>query len=162
MTYIEEFADIFLGDNKDVYYAQCISADFGMGAGIAVAFNRRMNCKSEILKLYPNTLINEFDRNVAPLCVLTNRCFNLITKRNYWNKPDYKSFSKTLSALKQQIIAMHIKKLTIPPLGCGLDKLSYDRVRELIFEYFNDTDIEIICRTNNLTFRNNNFKYERT
>ena len=152
MIYIEEFTDIFTGDQSDIFYAQCISADFGMGAGIAVAFNRYLNCKSEILKSYPDTLVRKFDRNEAPLCVLTNRCYNLITKRNYWNKPDYNSFKASLSALKTMIIADNITTLVIPPLGCGLDKLSYDKVRKLIFDYFDDVPVKIICRTNNKKF----------
>lgn len=39
-----------------------------------------------------------------------------------------------------------IKYLGIPKLGCGLDKLQWKKVKEIIEEVFSDMDIEIEIR----------------
>lgn len=44
MIYKEEKCDLFLV-SEDYFLAHCISADFGMGKGIVVEFNRRFNMK---------------------------------------------------------------------------------------------------------------------
>ena len=37
-----------------------------------------------------------------------------------------------------------VKKVAMPVIGCGLDRLKWDKVSEIIKETFGDTDIEII------------------
>lgn len=44
MKYAEIKKDIF-SIQKPCYYVQCISADFAMGAGIALGFNEHFNMK---------------------------------------------------------------------------------------------------------------------
>ena len=40
-----------------------------------------------------------------------------------------------------------ITKIAMPVIGCGLDKLSWDKVSEIIQEVFSDSDIEIlVCK----------------
>ena len=39
---------------------------------------------------------------------------------------------------------MKITKLAMPCIGCGLDKLKWEKVREIIKEIFEDMDIEIL------------------
>lgn len=40
-----------------------------------------------------------------------------------------------------------ITKIAMPVIGCGLDKLSWDKVSEAIKEVFSDSDIEIlVCK----------------
>ena len=47
MIYKEEKRDLFsVSDSR--YLAQCISADFAMGAGIAVQFNKHSNVKGNL------------------------------------------------------------------------------------------------------------------
>ena len=38
----------------------------------------------------------------------------------------------------------NIKKLVIPKIGCGLDRLSWDKVEPMVQEIFKDLDIEIV------------------
>ena len=38
----------------------------------------------------------------------------------------------------------NIKKLVMPKIGCGLDRLSWDKVEPMIQEIFKDLDIEIV------------------
>ena len=37
-----------------------------------------------------------------------------------------------------------IHTIAIPTLGCGLDMLDWNKVKKIIFEVFNNTDIKII------------------
>src|SRR3712207_8532871 len=55
---------------------------------------------------------------------------NLITKGKYYGKPTYLSFSIMLEELKSQVVENNIKYLAIPKIGCGLDRLSWGRVRD--------------------------------
>ena len=48
MTYKEEVRDLFSVPD-DYYFVQCISADFGMGKGIAVEFNKRFDTKNKLI-----------------------------------------------------------------------------------------------------------------
>jgi hypothetical protein len=47
MFYKEEKRDLF-GVSDNYYLVQCISADFAMGAGIAVQFNKHFNVKENL------------------------------------------------------------------------------------------------------------------
>ena len=55
MIYEEEQRDLFLV-SEEYYLAHCISADFGMGKGIVVEFNKRFNMKYKLRNKYPNYL----------------------------------------------------------------------------------------------------------
>lgn len=58
MIYREEIKDLF-SISDEYYLAHCISADFGMGKGIAIEFNNRFNMKRKLKSKYPNYL-NEY------------------------------------------------------------------------------------------------------
>ncbi len=70
--------------------------------------------------------------------------FNLVTKERYWNKPTYGTLHAALIDMKRQCVAKNIKRLAIPRLGCGLDRLEWEKVRRMITGVFDDTDIEIL------------------
>jgi len=53
------------------------------------------------------------------------------------------TLEKSLEALCSHARANDVKKLAIPRLGCGLDKLNWDKVSELIEDIFSQSDIEI-------------------
>ena len=55
MTYREEIRDLFAVP-EDYYLAHCISADFGMGRGIVVEFNKRFDMKKKIQILFSGYL----------------------------------------------------------------------------------------------------------
>jgi hypothetical protein len=80
-------------------------------------------------------------------CILEGRVFNLITKRNYWNKPTYDTLINSLLYMKILVINNHIKKIAMPIIGCGLDKLQWNKVSQIIQATFEDLDIEIlVCK----------------
>lgn len=73
--------------------------------------------------------------------------FNLITKNKCDGKPTYAIMYYTIKQMKDLCIENDIKHLTLPKIGCGLDRLQWDEVREMIKQEFQDMDIEIvICR----------------
>ena len=142
MTFTEQEQDIFELSNKDNYYfVQCISSDFKMGKGIALEFNRVFNCKNELVKEFKN-----FKWENTGRCIKAKNSivFHLITKNRYWDKPTYRTLKESLMELKTLCLEQNIKKLVMPKIGCGLDKLQWNTVKENIIKIFNDTDIEIL------------------
>lgn len=146
MTYKEEYRDLF-SVPEDYYLAHCISADFGMDKGIVVEFNRRFDLKRILTKEYPDYLFLWQSRNTVGDCIQQDRVFNLITKERYWMKPTYQSLRTALHEMRDLCSEIHVKKIAMPVIGCGLDKLEWDRVSGIIKDVFNNIDIEIlVCK----------------
>ena len=116
-----------------------------MGAGIAVEFDKRFPG----MKRYLLYTIKEYSYKQPCVIDYPDRdiyVFNLITKKFYYNKPNYYSMDKCLDILKDKCLTYNIKHLGIPKLGCGLDRLQWGKVREGIIEKFKDIDIDIQVR----------------
>lgn len=143
MKYYEEKRDLFSVD-KDYFLAHCISADFGMGAGIVVLFNRRFDMKQRLKHKYPNYLKKWQTENLNGDCIVVDRVFNLITKERVYNKPTYESLENALLKCKRYAVANNITKIAMPLIGCGLDQLKWECVSEIVKKTFADTDIEIL------------------
>lgn len=146
MIYKEEVRDLF-SVPEDYYLAHCISADFGMGKGIVVEFNKRFDMKHILQTKYPD-FINQWSHNKWTYqCILEGRVFNLITKERYFHKPTYDSMYGALLTMKHIAEQLGIKKIAMPVIGCGLDKLQWENVKYLINQVFSDTDIEVlVCK----------------
>lgn len=145
MTYKEEIRDLF-SVPEDYYLAHCISADFGMGKGIVVEFNKRFDMKNKLQSKYPY-FFKSFHNVMNSACILEDRVFNLITKDRYFHKPTYESLTGALYDMKFQALDNNITKIAMPVIGCGLDKLEWSKVSEIIKGVFEDTDIEIlVCK----------------
>lgn len=130
--------DVF--NHKDCYYAHCISRDYALGAGIAVEFDKRYDMRNRLLKL-----AEEKPETLDEKCIEVENVFNLITKEKYWEKPSYNSLEESLLEMKEKISKnKNIKKLVMPKIGCGLDRLSWDKVEPMVQEIFKDLDIEIV------------------
>lgn len=130
--------DVF--NHKDCYYAHCISRDYALGAGIAVEFDKRYDMRNRLLKL-----AEEKPETLNEKCIEVENVFNLITKAKCWQKPSYKSLEETLIEMRDKISKnKNIKRLVMPKIGCGLDRLSWDKVEPMIQETFKDLDIEIV------------------
>ena len=134
MKYEERRFNLFEMDEK-YYLAQCVSVDLKMGAGIAVDFAKKFPAIKQ--------LRNQPPRPVGS-CAIVGRVLNLITKKVYYGKPTYITFTSSLTEMKKICIEQNIKFIAMPKIGCGLDRLSWGKVREIIQEIFADTDIEIV------------------
>lgn len=146
MTYREEIRDLFSVPD-DYYLAHCISADFGMGKGIVVEFNKRFDMKRKLQSKYSDYLNQFTHHRICGDCILEGRVLNLITKERYFHKPTYGSLTIALQKMKQICFNCGINKIAMPVVGCGLDRLKWDKVSEIIKEVFDETDVEIlICK----------------
>ena len=124
------------------YLAHCISADFTLGAGIAKVFDKVYNIRHKLFKNYP-----EYEYDNLGDALLVDNVFNLVTKQKYWHKPTYYSLEGALMSMKDMMEDLNVTKLAMPLIGCGLDKLNWDMVLEIIKDTFEDMDVEIlICK----------------
>lgn len=137
MTITTEKRDLFTMP-QGYYLAHCISSDFALGAGIAKTFDSVYNMRFNLFRNYPDYKYNGGD------ALLIANVFNLVTKDKYWHKPTYDSLREALEMMKEQMDFVGATKLAMPKIGCGLDKLSWNQVYDIICEVFEDTDIEIV------------------
>ena len=152
MTFMIKVGSLF-DVPADYVLAHCISADFAMGAGIAVAF-ADMGVKQLLLRNYP---ANQW--NGEGLCLpvkLDKRVIcNLVTKQLYWQKPTYNTLYCSLMSMRNWLLdyaktSGKSIKVAMPEIGCGLDRLEWKRVQGIIKDVFKDTDFEIlICKLDN-------------
>lgn len=134
MIFSEINGDLFSRKMNDKdYYVHCISRDYACGAGIAKEFNKRYGLTRKLREL-PITDV-----------MIVENVFNLVTKQKYWQKPTYKSLTDSIIYLKELILFMkgNVETLVMPRIGCGLDKLEWNKVKKIIKSVFDDTDIKI-------------------
>lgn len=154
MIYKEEVRDLFSVPD-DYYFAQCISADFAMGKGIAVEFNKRFDMKNKLRKKYGDfTLyyeLSELNLIAGKWCLLEDKVFNLVIKEFDYDKPTFGNIELALYNMKLLCDKHEIHKLAVPStIGRGLDRLQWGGVSETIKimkEVFAGSDIEIlVCK----------------
>lgn len=143
MIYSEEKRDLF-SMPSEYYLAHCISADFGMGKGIVIEFNKRFDMKNKLRKKYPCYLDGWRRYHIVGDCILEDKVLNLITKERYYHKPTYDSMRRALERMRELCVACGFKKVAMPIIGCGLDRLEWDKVSLMIKEVFASCDIEIV------------------
>lgn len=147
MVFLEEKRDLFTVP-EEYALVHCISADFALGAGIAVNF-RNMGVKRELIETYNDstkygTYLNEWNVRKAGTCLLTTTgrpVFNLVTKARYFDKPTYGTLAQSLVVMKE---IYSPEKIAMPRIGCGLDRLEWEKVSVMIHTIFKDTDTEIL------------------
>ena len=137
MTITTEKRDLFTMP-QGYYLAHCISSDFALGAGIAKTFDSVYNMRFKLFKNYPDYKYNGGD------ALLIANVFNLVTKDKYWHKPTYDSLREALEMMKEQMDFVGATKLAMPKIAAGLDRLEWSKVYDIIYEVFEDADIEIV------------------
>lgn len=123
------------------YLAHCISGDYTLGAGIAKKFNEVYDMGYKLHKNFPIPT-GERCANVGN-ALLVDNVFNLVTKPCYYHKPTYETLYDTICDMKEQCEDLDVKRIAMPLIGCGLDKLDWGQVKETIKEVFDGMDIEI-------------------
>lgn len=124
------------------YLAHCISADFSLGAGIAKQFNEKYNMKHKLKNLY-----YDYEFKNEGNALLVDNVFNLVTKNRCYDKPTYDTLAESLAEMREQMEDLEITKLAMPKIGCGLDRLAWDQVYQIIEDIFYDMDAEILICT---------------
>ena len=137
MTITIENRDVFTVP-QGYYLAHCISADFALGAGIAKTFDEVYNMRFKLFREYD---CYEYEGGEA---LLIDNVFNLVTKPQCYNKPTYDTLREALEAMRTQMEYLDITKLAMPKIGCGLDRLQWDKVYDIICDVFKDTDVDIL------------------
>jgi len=137
--------DLF--SNKTDSLAHCVSADQKMGAGIAVEFKKRWSMEIS------NSFMAEFTftgKIKVGSCVFTNLglgfgkgIFNLVTKERYFNKPTLKTIKNSIKDMFKIARTRNIYTIAMPKIGCGLDKLKWKDVSEIIERYQKDINIVV-------------------
>lgn len=126
--------DLFKSDDSLVH---CVSQDLHMGKGIAVTFKEKFGQVDKLAEQKKG--IGE----VAYIQSDKRYIFYLITKDKYYGKPTYKSLIMCLSELKKLCTQFNVTKLSMPKIGCGLDRLNWDKVVKLIEKHLTNIDVDI-------------------
>ena len=154
MTIREENRDLLTAP-QGYYLAHCITADFSLGAGVAKKIDEVYNMRNKLILDYEDS--DSYACYVGKVLLIDN-VFNLVLKKNPTKKAKYKKLRHTLENMKDEMEANLITKVAMPKIGCGHEGLEWSRVREIIEEVFDDTDIEIlIC---SLDSKRNNIELE--
>lgn len=144
MIYNEVRGDLF-SVPQGYYLAHCISGDYALGAGIAKKFDEIYNMRFKLHKNYAIADGKKFD-NVGR-ALLVDNVFNLVTKQRCFHKPTYDDLYDALVDMREQCEEFDITKLAMPLIGCGLDRLEWDQVKDILEDVFGNTDIEIlVCK----------------
>lgn len=137
--YEEKQQDLFLM-GKEYVLAHCVSQDCAMGAGIALEFRKKIPEMPDAMKA-----LNPQIGDALHFHTRGGRdVINLFTKEKAYNKPTYKSLTASLVSLRKWMLEHDKHLLAIPHIGCGLDKLKWEKVRVIIQKIFADDDITII------------------
>ncbi|CAK0869643.1 unnamed protein product [Prorocentrum cordatum] len=118
----------------------CVSKDLEMSAGIAVAFKKEFGGVPELQSQGPQV------GGVVSLQKKGRFIYYLVTKNKYGGKPNVATLEASLRAMRQHMEKDGVRKLAMPKIGCGLDKLSWGTVVEIIMQVFDDMDVELLVR----------------
>lgn len=142
MTFSEIKGDL-LSAPRGWALVHCISADFALGAGVAKQIDFQYDMKEKLRQAY-----GEYDfEGWGPCALPVLDVYNLVTKERYYKKPTLETLGSALLDLRRHIEERGITRLAMPRIGCGLDRLNWDDVRELILETFKNTRVDILVYT---------------
>lgn len=118
--------------------AHCISVDINMGKGIAPLFKSKFGgveqLKAQKQQVGGCAILKEGSRFI----------YYLTTKEKYWNKPTYESLQSSLEVMKKHAVENKVEIISMPILGCGLDKLVWSKVKQILISLFSDTAIRLV------------------
>lgn len=134
-----EVRDLFTAP-QGYYLAHCISGDCSLGAGVAKQMDIAFDLKAKLQRESSTGWLQ------TGKCYLIATVFSLVDKETRRDSADYGYLEDALYDMKEIALAKGIKKIAIPKLGCGMDKLDWAEVYDYIVQVFADTDIEfLIC-----------------
>ncbi|XP_050443208.1 uncharacterized protein LOC126847156 [Adelges cooleyi] len=138
---IIEEVDVYLFKMPVEYsLGHCVSKDMHMSAGIASYFKSVFGRVGELMDQRPGV------GDVAYLKVNDRFVFYLVTKELKYLKPTYKTLTSAVIKLRDLIVKHNVKKLALPRIGCGLDKLDWKVVKQILYDKFQDAGCMIkIC-----------------
>merc|ERR1740123_2784350 len=115
----------------------CVSQCLGMGKGIAVLFKRQFGGVDTLRR-------QKVEVGGVGVLMRQNRfVYYLITKPRYFHKPTYETLSHSLENMKNHAMFNGVTAICMPKIGCGLDRLQWNRVEGIIKDTFKATNISI-------------------
>ena len=135
-----EYGDLF-NVTPDYSLCHCISKDLKMSSGIAVDFKEKFGGLDELRRQR---------MGVGDVGVIRRNgryIYYLVTKDRYYDKPSMSSLRAALLAMRESIVANGVQRLAMPKIGCGLDRLVREEVKDVILFTFSATPLEIQVRT---------------
>ena len=128
--------------DSDESIAHCVSADFKMAAGVA----RKIKQQFPLKKPTPNSVRQ---KALWPQIVekLQRFVYHMITKTRYFHKPTYKALRASLLALESHAETNNVTRISMPRVGCGLDQLDWQKVRDMIQDVFHGSIVQVTVLT---------------
>ena len=123
--------------DKVNHLVHCVSEDFVMGAGIAKFFKKYFKRENELKNQQKK--VGEF----SYLKVDNREIYYLITKKKYNDKPTLSTLRSSLKNLKDHMKEHKLFNLSMPKIGCGLDKLDLEDVELIILDIFSEKEWKI-------------------
>ncbi|XP_016658191.1 uncharacterized protein LOC100168766 [Acyrthosiphon pisum] len=141
---------------EDYSLGHCVAKDMRMSAGIAMYFKSIYKRVGELMDQRQNV------GSVAYLQENNRFIYYLITKELSKQKPTYSNLTAAITKLRDLIVEHGVKKLAIPRIGCGLDKLDWLTVRGIIEDLFQNVGCSIkVCHfTNNMSLESQMLKIQ--
>lgn len=135
MSFVEIRGNLF--DSSDSL-AHCVGSDFVMGAGIAVEFKSRFGRQKELQKMHIST------GNFAVFKHGERYIYYLVTKpKSAGSLPTYKTMEECIEKMFDDARSKRITDISMPRIGCGLDRLNWDIVKDIIKLYQGDVNVKI-------------------
>ncbi len=146
---IDLFEEVKLADCVILH---CISADKVMGAGIAKPLQDTFKIRENWPQKLPKSLIGWDHKGYSVFVLGENKQVigNLITKELCYNKPTYTTFWEALDDAAQTLNSLNLEgfnvpnKIVMPRIGCGLDKLEWEKVKPMVETAFGSYDV-VVC-----------------
>ena len=147
MLYAETAKDLFEAAD-DRLLIQCISADFACDTGICIAFDNKFGIKHTLLELYGGAYLDSwFSLHKQGDCLRTGNVFNLVTRAKSHGSATEVCIRNSLLILKGMCREQNVTRLALTNLGMGLERVGWEKVREIIKDVFKDTDVDILVCT---------------
>lgn len=118
--------------------AHAVGSDFKMGAGVAVGFKEYFGRVSELFQQGKGV------GEVAYIKHNSSYIFHLITKQKSTDK--YACLNAVFSCLvqlKALCLSLQVDEVSMPRIGCGLDKLQWCHVLPRVLAVFHDSRIRV-------------------
>lgn len=140
-TMWEEHCDLF---DVEIEWSlcHCVSKDLAMTAGIAVEFKKRFGGLPELQSQGVEV------GGVAVLQKGERFIYYLVTKNKYGGKPTMTTLQASLKAMREHMLKHDVKKLAMPHIGCGLDRLCWPAVQDLVLDVFDADEVELLACKN--------------
>lgn len=141
MIYKMIHKDLFDMSN-DYYLAHCVNASYTLGAGIAKSFSERFLMGDRLRHVFPQPKGDK--AYYVGRALLIGNVFNLVTKVEHYDKPSYGTLRSALEDMRRQCEGLGIQKVAMPKIGCGLDRLEWEKVEAMILDVFGESYITIV------------------